>query len=151
MPDLPTKTPWHLWVVGVLSLLWNAVGANDYTQTQLRNTDYIKAGVEPMGIDFQTALTYFEGFPAWAEAFWAIGVWGAVAGSLLLLFRSRFALHVFGASFLGLVVTTFYQFGNPIPGDYDRTIPTIFTAILWIIAIGLILYARRQTAAGVLR
>jgi hypothetical protein len=33
----PTKTPWHLWVVGILSLLWNAFGGYDYTMTQLRD------------------------------------------------------------------------------------------------------------------
>src|SRR3546814_7159427 len=35
------KTPWHLWVVGVLSLLWNAVGAFDYTMTKLNDADYL--------------------------------------------------------------------------------------------------------------
>src|SRR3546814_2675554 len=37
------KTPWHLWVVGVLSLLWNAVGAFDYTMTKLNDADYLSA------------------------------------------------------------------------------------------------------------
>ena len=25
-----SKTPWHLWVVAVLALLWNGAGAFDY-------------------------------------------------------------------------------------------------------------------------
>jgi hypothetical protein len=26
-------TPWHLWLVGVLALLWNSFGAFDYVMT----------------------------------------------------------------------------------------------------------------------
>jgi len=27
-------TPWHVWVVGIVALLWNAMGALDYTMTE---------------------------------------------------------------------------------------------------------------------
>ena len=30
------KAPLHLWIVGVLAVLWNAIGAFDYSATQLR-------------------------------------------------------------------------------------------------------------------
>ncbi|WP_292093733.1 hypothetical protein [Brevundimonas sp.] len=30
------KTPWHLWLVGVLSLLWSSYGAFDFIQTTTR-------------------------------------------------------------------------------------------------------------------
>ena len=30
-----TKAPWHLWVVGVVTLLWNAVGIFSYMMTHL--------------------------------------------------------------------------------------------------------------------
>lgn len=29
-------TPWHLWVVGVVAVLWNAFGCWDYTMTHLK-------------------------------------------------------------------------------------------------------------------
>jgi len=32
-----SNTPKHLWVVGVVSLLWNAVGAFDYFMSKTRN------------------------------------------------------------------------------------------------------------------
>jgi hypothetical protein len=35
-PATHQKTPLHLWIVAVLALLWNAVGAFDYVATQLR-------------------------------------------------------------------------------------------------------------------
>ena len=30
------KTPVHLWVVGILAVLWNSAGAFDYSATQFR-------------------------------------------------------------------------------------------------------------------
>jgi hypothetical protein len=35
------STPRHLWVVGVLSLLWNLFGAMDYVMTQTQNEAYM--------------------------------------------------------------------------------------------------------------
>ena len=32
MADI-TRTPWHVWLVGVLSLLWNAYGGYDFIMT----------------------------------------------------------------------------------------------------------------------
>ena len=43
------RTPAHVWIVGVLSLLWGCFGAYDYTMTRMRNTDYI-ANAMPGGI-----------------------------------------------------------------------------------------------------
>ena len=38
-----TRTPAHLWIVGILSLLWNGFGCYDYLMTRMRNTDYLKS------------------------------------------------------------------------------------------------------------
>lgn len=140
------KTPWHLWVVGVLSLLWNAMGAFDYTMTKFDAAKYL-AEFPP---DQQA---YFQSFPVWANAGWALGVWGAVIGSLLLLARSRHAVTAFIVSLVGLAISTFYQFGMHW-GDLQRmfgNFPAIFTAIIWVVAIALLIYSRRQAASGVLR
>jgi len=31
MTDTKKKAPWHLWAAGILALVWNGFGANDYT------------------------------------------------------------------------------------------------------------------------
>lgn len=145
------KAPWHLWVVGLVSLLWNGFGAYDYTQTQLRNVDYMTSAFEQMGVDVAAGMDYFDSFPIWADAFWAFGVWGAVAGSVLLLLRSRFAFPAFALSIVGLIVTTIFQYANPMPGDYDKTFPIVISVIIWVVTTALTLYARRMIAKGVLR
>ena len=140
------KTPVHLWIVGVVSLLWNAVGAFDYTMTKMQNPEYLAAFTPEQ-------QAWFASFPLWANIGWALGVWGSVLGSLLLLARSRHAVSAFAVSLVGLAISCIYQFGVHY-GDLMRlfgTFPMIFTAIIWVILIALYLYARKQAAAGVLR
>ncbi len=140
------KTPVHLWIVGVVSLLWNAVGAFDYTMTKMQNAEYLAAFTPEQ-------QAWFASFPLWANIGWALGVWGSVLGSLLLLARSRHAVSAFAVSLVGLAISCIYQFGLHY-GDLMRlfgTFPMIFTAIIWVILIALFVYARKQAAAGVLR
>lgn len=146
-----SKTPSHLWVVGILSLLWNLFGGYDYVMSQTRNEDYMRMMTEPYGYDTQAAVAYFDSFPLWADAAWAFGVWGAVAGSVLLLMRSRFAYHAFAVSFVGLVVANVYSLTHPLPGLSDSAMAIVMTLIITVVTLLLIFYAKRQTAAGVLR
>ena len=37
------RTPAHLWIVGILSLLWNGFGAYDYLMTRMRKTELVEA------------------------------------------------------------------------------------------------------------
>ena len=137
-------TPWHLWVIGILALLWNAFGAYDYLMTQTRNEAYMSAFTPQQ-------LEHFYSFPAWMEAFWAIGVWGALLGAILLILRSRFPLYAFILSLLGLAGSSAYQFTNPAPdGVLDGT-GLLLTIVIWISQILLALYAYAMVRKGVLR
>lgn len=141
-----TKAPWHLWVIGLVSLLWNAVGANDYFQTRTRNMDYLGS----MGFT-EEALAYIDSFPIWADVAWACGVWGAVAGSILLLLRSRFAVIAFALSLAGAILSNLYPFLSEPPEIMQSSVATIMSVAIIGIAIALLLYARRMAGAGVLR
>jgi len=153
------KTPWHLWAIGIVSLLWNAGGgASDYVQVHMRVESYLAQGAEMMGIGTDQIIAYYEAFPVWANVSWALGVWGAVAGSLLLLLRSRYAFHAFVISLIGLIVTTVHTASTPMPmspdaemAEFAQTFSLAFAAVIWIVTLMLIYYVRRMTAAGVLR
>jgi len=138
------RTPRHLWIVGGLALLWNAMGAFDYSMTQSRNAAYM-ASFTP------EQLAFFYGMPAIINSAWAVGVWGGVAGTLLLLLRRRLAVWVFLASVLGVITTTFHNYvlsnGMTVAGD---PFSLIFTAVIFIVALGLFLYASTLHARGVL-
>lgn len=140
------RTPWHLWVVGVLSLLWNAGGAFDYVAAKLKIGPY--AG--ELSPDLQG---FFDALPVWYSAAWAVGVWFSVIGSLLLLMRSRLAGAVFFLSLLGLLAASYYSFvvldSSPMRDAGPGAMA--FTAAIYVVLIGLWIYARRMTHAGVLR
>ncbi|MDB5699540.1 MAG: hypothetical protein JWN69_2344 [Alphaproteobacteria bacterium] len=143
--DIVARTPVHLWIVGIVSLLWNAFGAFDYIMTQTQNGAYLAQFSEADRL-------YFQSFPGWMEAAWALGVWGGVAGSLLLLARSRHAEFAFGLSLLGLVVATIYQHGlSALPVDLRSGSMLAMTAAIWAVAIALFAYAHQMRARGLLR
>lgn len=142
-------TPWHWWAVGGLSLLWNAFGATDYTLSQLRNRDYLGSAAESMGITTNQMIAYIDGFPGWMHAFWALGVWGALAGSILLLLRKRHAVWAFAVSLLGLAVTQIYHAATPQPDWAEGA--ALMNIVIWAIAIFLLVYAVSMRRNGVLR
>jgi hypothetical protein len=143
MNESNVKTPVHLWIVGILAVLWNAVGAFDYSATQLRLESY-------MGQFTAEQLDYFYGFPAWMDAAWAIAVWGSLLGSLALLLRKSWAVWLFAIAILGMAVSTLYNFvlnnGIEVMGSAGAA----FTAVIWVIALLLFFYARAMAKKGVL-
>ncbi|MAW91417.1 MAG: hypothetical protein CL575_06175 [Altererythrobacter sp.] len=140
------KTPWHLSLIGLLTLLWNGFGAYDYTMTNLRDQAYLDTmGYPPEGI------VYLDAFPIWAHTGWALGVWGAVLGSVLLLFRSRFALWAYVASIIGIAMTTAYEAGAKMPAELAEFKPDWFPILFWGLAIFQLWYAWLMRKRGVLR
>lgn len=142
------KTPAHLWIVGILSLLWSGFGAYDYWMTRSRNTDYLSqfADISP-----QEILDYIDSFPVYAQVGWGLGVWAAVAGSILLLMRSRWAVIAFGLSLLGIVASMGYQlFVDPGPPALQQGALAIIPWVVIVIGVALFYYARRQRQNGVL-
>ena len=82
------------------------MGSFDYTMTQTEGDAWL-AHMEPSALQ----MAYFHGMPAWTDGVWAIGVWGGLLGAILLLLRREWAVHAFGASFLGWAAGAVYTFG----------------------------------------
>jgi hypothetical protein len=150
MPATPTptpapKTPWHLWVVGALSLLWNLGGAFDFFMTQTKNAAYLKAAT-PAQVEFCQSL------PSWVVILWGIATWGAPLGSLLLLLRKRQAVGVFLTSLVAMVLMTLHNYGfTNIRQVMPGTGPVLFTGVIFIVALLLWIYARKMCRRGVLK
>lgn len=135
------SAPWHLWVVGVVTLLFNSMGIISYTTTKLGML--AEMGLTP------SQIAFMDSYPAWVSGFWALGVWGAFAGSVLLLARSRFAVGAMAAALVGLLVTTIYHYVLiEVPADMQA--PALDVTI-WTVTLFLLFYARAMAAAGVLR
>ena len=146
----PRPVPMHLWIVGILSLLWGAFGAYDYLMTRMRNTDYL-ASMMP-DADPQAVLAWVDAFPTWAQFGWGLGVWMGLLGAVLLLVRSQYAFWAFALSFIGAILGLGYQLAAapPMPG-MEGPMATLMPIVIILVAAGLTLYARAQRASGVLR
>ena len=129
-----TKAPVHLWIVGIIAVLWNAMGAFDYTATQMK-LDFYMANFT------QEQLEFFYGFPAWVDASWAIAVWSSLLGSILLFARKALAAWLFGLAILGMAITSVHNFvmtdGVAVMGEEAVT----FSIVIWVIALFLYFYA----------
>jgi hypothetical protein len=138
------SAPWHLWAVGAVALLWNCIGAFDYTMTESRNTAYLAAFNAEQ-------LAYFTALPKWVVATWATGVWGGVLGSLLLLLRQCRAPQVFAVSLGGMAITFVHNYAL---SDGIRIMgggAVVFSAVIFSVGVALLVYARFMGRAQVLR
>ena len=144
------RTPAHLWIVGILSLLWNCMGCFDYVMTRMRNTDYLASAMP--SVDPNAMLAWIDGFPIYAQIGWGLGVWMGLLGSILLLLRNRWAVWSYGLSLLGAILGLGYQIAlaPPLAGA-DRTIDKMMPFVIIIVAVALFLYARAREKRAVLR
>jgi hypothetical protein len=141
------RTPAHLWIVGILSLLWNCFGAYDYTMTRTRNMEYLSQMGDPNLI-----LNWIDGMPLYAHFGWGLGVWSALLGAVLLLMRSRYALWAFALSLVGMALSFGGQYLEaPAPPELNEGAMKYMPFVIILLGLAQAWYAWRQTKTGVLR
>jgi len=136
-------TPKHLWIVRIISLLWNLMGAFDYVMTKTQNADY-------MAKFTQEQLDFYYSFPTWAVVFWALAIWCSVLGSILLLMRKGLATPVFLVAFVSMVINAIYTYGFSNGMEMMGAGGFVFTLVIFFVALGLVLYSRAMQKNGVL-
>lgn len=144
---MKAATPWHLWAVGGISLLWNAFGGYDFVMSMTQGETYWRAS----GMT-DAMIAYYNAMPAWMYAPWVLGVWGAVAGSILLLLRSRFAVHAFALSLIGALVSLLYGLviDKAPPPPPEMAAMAYMPYVIVVIAAFLAWYAWTMSKKGVL-
>jgi len=145
--EVSARTPAHLWIVGILSLLWNCFGAYDYVMKRTHNMDYLAKMGDPNAM-----IAYIAGMPLYASIGWGLGVWGGLLGSVLLLMRSRYAVHAFALSFLGMVLSFGGQYlGPPPPPEMNAGMMKYMPLVIMALGLAQLWYAWRESKDGVLR
>jgi hypothetical protein len=139
------RTPWHLWAVGGVGLLWNGFGLTDFALTMSQGETWLRS----MGMT-DPQIDYFNAMPAWAFAVWALGVGTAFLGSVLLLLKRRWAVHAFALSLVGLVLSALYTFawsnGAEVMGS-----AVYMQIVVWAGALFFAAYAGLMAKRGLLR
>ncbi|WFL77955.1 hypothetical protein P7228_02495 [Altererythrobacter arenosus] len=138
MNEPHVQVPWHLWAVAIVGTLWNGFGSYIYTMAMIRDPATLATAPPEM-------VAALEAAPAWSNGAWALGVWGGLAGSLLLLVRSKWAVTALAVSLAGLVGSTIYEFAWDVPVDRVQQLS------IWGIALFLLWYAWTMRKRGVLR
>lgn len=137
------RAPWWHWLVGVVGVLWSLGGAYDYVMTQMGNADYLARIPQPL-------LDHWYGMPAWLTAFWALAVWGGLAGWVLALLRSRWAVAAFAVSLVSMVVNFGWSLvdgGMALQAEYMGAGAAYgFTGLIVLGAVFALWYARRMRA-----
>jgi len=145
---ISARTPAHLWIVGILSLLWNAFGGLDYLMSRTHNAQWMKTMMPHS--DPAPLFAYMDSMPLFASIGWGLGVWCSVAGAVLLVMRRRYAVPAFALSLIGAAISFAYQlfFAKDIPAEMRSPVMPLVILVL----VGLQLwYARRMEGKGVLR
>src|SRR5579872_2191906 len=142
------RTPVQLWIVGALALLWNCFGAYDYVMTRTHNIAYIARSMP--GTDPDAVLAWIAAMPVYAQIGWGLGVWGGLAGAILLLMRSHYALWAFAVSMVGIVLGMGYQLllAPPLPGASGGK---YVQYMVILVGAGLLAYAQAMVKRAVLR
>ena len=125
------KTPWHVWTVGILTLLWNGSGAYTIMMAQ--------AGRLP-GIS-QDEAAYYAAQQFWFVLTTDIALLAPVAAGIALLLRSRIAVWLFVVSLAAIFLNNLYDLAAGTSRMLVNQGAIIFTVTIVVIAALQLVYA----------
>ena len=138
-----TLTPPPKWYMpaAVGAFLWNLLGCAAYLMDATISADDLAAMTEAQQALYATR-------PAWAVGATAIAVWGGALGSLALILRKRWATAVLVASLVGVVVQDVGLFVLTDAAAQAGSTVVVLQSFVFLVAVGLVLLARRARAEG---
>lgn len=139
--NVAAPRPLGFWIVSVLALLWNLVGMAIF---------FMQINMPPEALAAMPAeqRALYESTPVWVNGAFAVAVFGGAFGSAMLLMRKRLALPLLALSLLGVLVQMGYTYlMTPAFRVYGAS-GAILPALLVLIALFLVWFARRSVARG---
>lgn len=131
-----SKPPIWFFVLAVIALLWNVAGLMAVV-SDLRLSASDIAALPPD----QQAL--YAARPSWSTVASVVAVVAGSLGCVLLLARKRLAVLLFVASLAGVVVQDLGIFIVAGAGKGGDHVPFILQGLVLVVAVGLLLFARR--------
>jgi len=139
-PPATRPTPWHLWVVAILTLLWNGAGAVTILMAQMGRRLDMDAN----------EIAYYASQPRWFVLTTSLATLLPVAAAVALLLRRRSAVWLFALALAALAFNNVYDVaaGTSLTladqGWRNLTIALVLIALLQFA------YARTMKKRGVL-
>ena len=144
MSAIPTpgrRTPWHVWAVAILTLLWNGSGAYTIMMAQAGRLPDLSAD----------EAVYYAAQPLWFVVVTDVALLGAVAAAVALLVRRGVAAWLFALSLVAIVVTDVYDLVAGSSRALANQVALTVTVIIAVIAILQLWYAWTMKKRGVLK
>jgi hypothetical protein len=130
------KPPIWFFVVAVIALLWNAAGL----MAVVADLRLSAADIAALSPDQQAM---YAARPGWSVVGSVLAVGAGALGCVLLLLRKRLAAAVFALSLVGVVVQDIGIFVVAGAGKGGDPVPFVLQGLVLVIAVGLLLLARR--------
>jgi len=141
--ELDSNPATMFWVIGAAALVWNSIGMMFYYVQVTMTTDVVTTFPE-------NQQAFFNNMPAWATSAHGLAVTAGVLGSAALLLRSAWAVPLFVASLIGILVQNIHAFlladGLEVFGVAGAALPVIVI----VIAIALVMYSRSAKSKGLI-
>ena len=125
--------------VAVVALLWNLVGCMAYLSDVMLTPEAVaklNAAQQAM----------YASRPAWSVAATAVAVWFGAAGSVGLIMRKRWATPLLFASLAGVIGQDAWLFGLSSASAQASAVVYVLQGLVLLIAIGLVVLARKAVA-----
>ena len=135
------KAPWHLWVVGIVALLWYASGAYTIFMAQAGKLPNLS----------EDEIAYYAAQPAWLVILTDIALLAGIAGAAALLLRRRAAVWLFAISFAATVIANAYDLASGAARALADAGALIVTCLILVIGLLLVLYSRAMARRGAIR
>jgi hypothetical protein len=134
------RPKWFL-PAAIAALMWNALGCAAYLQDVMLTPDAIAKMSAA-----QQAM--YHSRPAWSVGATAVAVWFGALGSLGLILRKRWATGLLIASLLGVVAQDTWLFGMSGAAGGASASAIVLQGLVLVIAIGLVVVARKAASKG---
>ncbi len=133
------------WIIGVIALLWNAMGVSRYLMQAYRVESFRAEMTE-------VQLAFMDGLPAWLTAAFAIAVFSGLLASILLLARRKLATLLFGLSLICVLVQMIgIWFTTSSIADFGTVDGIVMPLVVIVISIFLYYYSKGAKQKGWLK
>ncbi len=121
-------------------LLWYAAGAATIQLAQLGKLPGLRAD----------EIAYYAAKPAWLIVLTAIGTYGSLVATLLLLLRRQVAVSIFGLSLGCILLADVVELVDGTSRVYANTGAAIVTVVVAVLGLIMVVYSRALRARHVL-
>lgn len=134
------RAPFHMWVVGLLLVLWNGWGVALAIAAQTASLPLVDPEI----------AAYFASQPSWLVLFADIGPIAGVAGAVALLLQSRWAPMLFVVQLGVIALANAYEVAAGTSLLLTSSESRVGSLVLAVMICGQIAYARVMARRGVL-